>query len=105
MRPEDVQNRLPVPMNINFSPFVKFNKENKTFDMYIIDRSEVGVIVEREGLSTDNWSDPEKDIRMLKAKERYGIGLLNNGQAINVVKGIAVAPSYPLAPEVRVKTE
>ena len=105
MRPEDVQNRLPVPMNINFSPFVKFNKENKTFDMYIIDRSEVGVIVEREGLSTDNWSEPEKDIRMLKAKERYGIGLLNNGQAINVVKGIAVAPSYPLAPEVRVKTE
>ena len=103
MRPEQVQNRLPVPMTVNFSPFVKFNKEDKTFDMYILDRSEVGVIVQREGLSTDNWTNPETDVRLLKAKERYGIGLLNNGQAINVIKGIAVAPSYPKPPKVTIE--
>lgn len=104
MRPEDVQNRLPVPLTVSFSPFVKFDKQNKSFDMYCLDRSDVGVIVEREGLTTDNWTDPEKDLRELKCKERYGIGLLDNGQAINVAKGIRVAPSYPLPPKVTIDT-
>lgn len=105
MKPEQVQNRLPVPLNVNFSPFVKFDKENKTFDMYCVDRSEVGIIVQKEALSTDNWTDPEKDIRNLKCKERYGIGILNNGQSVTVAKGIAVAPSYPIPPTVTVTTK
>lgn len=105
MRPEQVQNRLPVPLTINFSPFVYFDKINKRFDMYVIDRSEVGVIVQKEGLTTDNWTDPERDIRLLKAKERYGVGVLNNGKAIAVARNIAVAPSYPQQPVIRVVTE
>lgn len=103
MRPDQVQNRLPVPLAINFSPFVRFDKLKKRFDMYCIDRSEVGVIVEREGLSTDDWNDPERDMRMLKVKERYGVGILDNGKGITVARNIAVAPTYPLPPEVRVQ--
>jgi len=105
MRPDQVQNRLPVPLTVNFSPFVHFDKINKRFDMYCIDRNEVGVIVQKEGLSTENWTDPERDIRALKAKERYGVGVLNNGRAITVCRNIAVAPSYPVPPTVRVQTE
>jgi hypothetical protein len=100
MRPEQVQNRLPVPLTVNFSPFTRFDKVNKRFDMYCIDRAEVGVIVQREGLTTDNWTDPERDIRALKAKERYGVGILNNGRAITVAKNIAVDVSYPETPVV-----
>lgn len=103
MKPEQVQNRLPVPMTINFSPFVRFDKAEKRFDMYCLDRTEVGVIVQKEGLSTENWTDPERDIRNLKCKERYGVGILNNGRAITVAKGIAVAPSYPLPPTITVR--
>ena len=73
--------------------------------MYCIDRNEVGVIVEREGLSTDNWSDPERDIRLLKVKERYGIGILNNGRGITVARNLAVAPTHPVPPTVRVQTD
>jgi hypothetical protein len=105
MRPEQVQNRLPVPLTVNFSPFVHFDKINKRFDMYCVDKNEVGVIVQKEGLSTENWTDPEKDIRALKAKERYGVGVLNNGRAITVSRNIAVAPSYPVPPTVKVQTE
>ena len=82
-------------MAINFSPWVKFDKLTKKFDMYVVDKSEVGIVAQREGLSTENWTDPEKDIRNLKAKERYGIGILNNGRGITVAKNIAVATSYP----------
>lgn len=102
MSPEQVQNRLPMPMTVNFSPRVHFDKLNKTFDMYILDRSEVGIIAQREALSTDNWTDPEKDIRNLKCKERYGVGMLNNGRAVTVARNIAVAPSYPALPVVNI---
>lgn len=105
MTPDQVQNRLPVPLTLNFSPFVKFDKEERRFDMYCLDRTEVGVIVQKEGLSTENWVEPERDIRNLKCKERYGIGILNNGNAITVAKGIALAPSYPVAPTVTIQTE
>jgi hypothetical protein len=102
MTPDQVQNRLPMPMQINFSPFVHFDKVNKKFDMYCIDRSNVGVIVEKEGLSTDNWTDPERDMRLLKCKERYGVGITNNGRGITVARNLAVAPTYPVAPTVNV---
>ena len=105
LKPEQVQNRLPMPLTVNFSPFVRFDKINKKFDMYCLDRTEVGVIVQKEGLSTENWTDPERDLRNLKCKERYGVGILNHGKAITVAKNIAVAPSYPQAPVVRVKQD
>lgn len=105
LRPEQVQNRLPIPMTINFTPFVNFDKINKKFDMYCLDRTEVGVIVQKEGLSTENWSDPERDLRNLKVKERYGVGILNSGKAITVAKGIAVAPTYPKAPIIHIAND
>lgn len=105
MSPDQVQGRLPMPINVNFSPFINFDKTARRFDMYCIDRAEVGVIAQREGLSTDNWTDPERDIRALKCKERYGVGVLNNGRAITVCRNIAVAPSYPTAPSVTINTK
>lgn len=103
MSPDQVQGRLPMQgIQVSFSPQVKFDKVNKKFDMYVLNRNNVGVIVQREGLSTDNWTDPERDIRLLKVKERYGVGILDNGRGIAVAKNLAVAPTYPVPPEVTV---
>lgn len=102
IKPEQVQNRLPIPLTMNFSPFVRFDKQNKKFDMYCLDREEVGYIVQQEEISTDNWVDPEIDVKNLKCKERYGIGIINNGRAITVAKGLAVAPTYPIPPTINV---
>ena len=104
MSPDQVQGRLPVPISVSFSPFVRFDKVAKKFDMYCLDRSSVGVIIQKEALTTDNWSDPERDIRMLKVKERYGVGILNNGRGITVARNIAVAPTYPVPPTVKIDT-
>ena len=104
LSPDQVQNRLPMPLTVNFSPFINFDKRNKKFDMYCIDRSNVGVIVEKESLTTDNWTDPERDIRLLKVKERYGVGVLDNGRGITVARGLAVAPTYPVPPTVNINT-
>ena len=104
MSPEQVQNRLPVPLTVNFSPFVRFDKQLKNFDMYCLDRSEVGIIVQKDELTLDSWTSPERDIRNLKCKERYGIGILNQGRSICVAKNIAVAPSYPVPPTINIGT-
>ena len=86
--------RLPVALNIMASPFIPFDQVNKTFDMYVIDRNNIGVIVQREGMTTDQFSDPYRDISNLKFKERYGIGVLDEGKAVSVAKNVALDTSY-----------
>lgn len=104
LSPEQVQGRLPFGLQVNMSPWVAFDKANKRFDMYCVDRNEVGIIAQREEVSMDDWIDPERDVQFMKAKERYGIGLLNNGQAITTIRNIAVAASYPAQPVINVNT-
>ena len=105
LRPEQVQGRLPMPIRLNFSPFVRFDKVTKKFDMYVLDANEVGVIAQKEALTTDNWTDPERDIRLLKCKERYGVGIQDNGKGIVLARNLAVAPTYPEPPVVTVVTK
>jgi hypothetical protein len=103
MNPNQVQGRLPFALNINLSPFVPLDRDARKFDFYCIDRNEVGVIVEKEGLSTEQWTDVERDIRSIKFKERYGIGVLHKGKAISVCRNISLAPTYPVPPVIRTK--
>ena len=93
---------LPMPINVILSPRVKFDKQNKTFDMYVIDRNNIGAIVQREDLSVEKWTNPGIDVRIIKAKERYGIGIMDNGKGIAVAKNISAMPSYPRPTVVRV---
>lgn len=73
MKPEQIQNRLPVMgLSVSFSPWVKFDKTRKLFDCYCLDRSEVGILAQQYDITLDNWTDPERDIQLIKAKERYG---------------------------------
>lgn len=88
---------LPVQgLSLQFSPWVPFNELDKTFDMYIIDRNSVGVMLVKEDMSTEQFDDPTRDIQTLKVKERYGIGILNGGYAIAVAKNIAFKKTWPI---------
>jgi hypothetical protein len=66
--------------------------------MYIVDRNNIGVLLVKEDISTEQFDDPTRDIKTLKIKERYGIGILNEGRAIMVARNIAYARSFE-APE------
>lgn len=103
MNPSQIGGRLPFAMNINLSPFIPLDRVTRKFDFYCVDRNEVGVIVQKEGLSTEQWTDVERDIRSIKFKERYGIGILHFGKAISVARNIALAPTYPVPPVIRTK--
>lgn len=85
-------------LNVIFSPFIPFRQEDKTFDFYIVDRNNVGVLLVKEDISTEQFNDPLKDIQTLKLKERYGVGILNGGLGIAVAKNIKFAKTWS-APE------
>lgn len=93
--PESIQGRVPFNFNINLSPFAPIDKINKTFDMFVVDRNNVGILLEKDPLKTEEFRDPSRDITNIKAVERYGYGTLNEGRAICSAKNISMARSYP----------
>jgi hypothetical protein len=92
--PQSIAGRLPFAFNVQLSPFIPFDKKAKKFDMYVVDRNNIGVLLVKDDLSTDQFNEPARDISNVKIKERYGIGILNEGRAIAVAKNISMAKSY-----------
>lgn len=92
-RDYDLSNALG--LNVIFSPFVPFKQDEKTFDFYLVDRDNVGVMVVKDEISTDQFDDPRRDIQSLKIKERYGVGILNGGLGIAVARNVQFKRTYP----------
>jgi len=93
--PDSIQGRIPFAFNVQLSPFIPLDRTNKTFDFYCVDKNNIGVLVVREDMSTDKFEEPARDIYNIKVKERYGVGILNEGRAIAVAKNISLDKSYP----------
>lgn len=84
---------LNVPFRIIVSPYVPYNTERRLTDIYMFDSSELGVLVVDHDVMTDEFNDPKVDILKIKMKERYAIGILNEGQAIGVMRNVKVVPN------------
>lgn len=93
--PESIQGRLPFAFNVNLSPFAPIDKDAKTFDMFCVDKNNVGVQIVKNELKTEEFKDPSRDIRNVKTTEAYGFGTFNEGRAICVARNIAMAKSWP----------
>lgn len=95
----------PLGLNVIVSPYVGFTpKDGNTpakSDIFLIDRNEIGVLMVREDMSTDDWNDPTRDISLMKMKERYDVVTLGDGEGITVAKNVSVARNY----EVQVTNE
>lgn len=89
---------VPGGLALSFSPYVPFDLENKTFDMYVLDKNNVGIMVVKDEMSTEQFSDPLRDIQTLKVRERYGVGIIAGGLGVAVAKNLRFAKTYP-APE------
>lgn len=95
--PDSIQGRIPFAFNVNLSPFCPLDKINKTFDMFCVDKNNVGVQIVKDELTTEEFRDPSRDIRNVKAVERYGYSVFNEGRAICSAKNISMAKSWPVA--------
>jgi len=88
----------PLGLNVLVSPFVSFTAKSGATpaksDLFLIDRNEVGTLLVKDELSTDQFDDPGRDIRQLKMKERYDIVMLGDGEGITVAKNVSLARNY-----------
>lgn len=89
---------LGMTMRIIVSPFVPFDPRKKLTDIYMFDSNELGVLIVDEDITTEEFDDPRVDIRKIKLRERYGIGILNEGQGIGVMRNVHVVPNQVVLP-------
>lgn len=99
--PEAVAGRLPAPFTVNFTPYGLIDLKKKTYDIMFLDRDRVGVYVEKEGLRTENWQVPERDLTNIQLTERYGYAVVEQGRGIMIAKNIKMDKTYPLPPMIR----
>lgn len=100
--PDQVSGRIPFAINMQMSPFIPFNHKEKQFDMYVVDANNIGILLEKDALVIEEFNNPERDIQSIKMKERYGVGILDEGKAISVAANLAFERTYPEPQTVRI---
>ena len=85
----------PLGINTIVTPFVDFTPGTppKT-DIFLIDRADLGALMIRDDLSTDDWNDQTRDIRLLKLKERYDIVVYGQAEGVSLAQNVSVAKSH-----------
>ena len=101
----NVPNMFPSPLRVIVSPFLAYTAATtgvaaKT-DIIMADTNELGIIVIDEDVTNEEWDDPSRDIRTIKFRERYGLGILNEGKAISIAKNISITKAYDLEDRIR----
>lgn len=92
---EAMQGKLPFGLETHLSPFAPVNKVNKSFDMFVVDKNNVGVQIVKDDIKTEEFRDPSRDITNVKLIERYGFGTHDEGRAICSARNISLAKGYP----------
>lgn len=90
--------RTLFPANIGMvvTPFVAFDSTSspKTTTIHLVDRDEVGVIVQDEDVMSERFDDPHRDLQIIKFRERYGLAVSNNGEGIATAKAISIEKGF-----------
>jgi len=94
---------LPSPIEVIVTQYVAFNygtfgyeriDSGCTTNVVMVDSNVCGVIGQSMPVTTDQWTDPEKDIENIKMREAYGLAVLEQGKGIAVARNIAIAKNY-----------
>jgi hypothetical protein len=89
---------FPYPFTIIVSPFMPFDPDTMTTDIYLFDRSRLGAYIVDEELTTEEWDDPSVETRKVKLRERYGFGIYEEGLGISVMKNVSVKQNHIVLP-------
>ena len=91
----------PLPATLPFgqiriiiTPFVNYDHTGNYTDIWLFDSRDLGVMVVDEDVMTEEWKDPEHDIRSIKLRERYGLANANAGRSIRRAKNVVVTKGY-----------
>ena len=90
----NVPTMFPAPLSIVVSPFIRFDNTGQRTDVIMCDRNELGVLIQDETPQSESWDRPERDIRYTKIRERYGLALDNEGEAVVQIKNLKLDKAY-----------
>jgi hypothetical protein len=97
---------LPSPLKVIVSPHVKYaagatsgtgntvDSSVYVTDVIMADSQNAGLLMTKEGISVDEWKDPEVDIHAMKIKERWGMALLAQGKGVGIAKDVVIKDNY-----------
>jgi len=101
---------LPSPLKVIVSPHVKYasgatganagadnvadDSSVYVTDIIMADSQNAGLLMTKEGISVDEWKDPEVDIHAMKIKERWGMALLAQGKGVGIAKDVVIKDNY-----------
>ena len=63
-------------------------------DVIMADSQNAGLLMTKEGISVDEWKDPDVDIHAMKIKERWGMALLAQGKGVGIAKDVVIKDNY-----------
>ena len=92
--PNSMQGRLPFSFNVTMSPYAPIDKKAKTYNMFAVDRNNIGTLIQKQEIVPDTFQDFARDLTNLKLIERYGYGILHEGRAIACCKNVSMDKSY-----------
>lgn len=94
---------LPSPLEVIVTHYVPFQYGSFGYEridsgartnVVMVDSNNCGVIGQSMPVTTDRWTDPERDIENIKMREEYGFAILEQGKAIAVARNVAIARNY-----------
>ena len=100
----NVPSPFPTTFRIVVSPYMPYSATTLRTDIVLCDSNELGLLVVDEELTTDEWTDPARDIKKIKMRERYGLAVMNDGRGIGLMKGIRVGKSFDFADKIFINT-
>jgi HK97 family phage major capsid protein len=100
----NVPSPFPTTFKIIVSPYMPYTAATQRTDIVLCDSNELGLLVVDEELTTDEWTDPARDIKKIKMRERYGLAVMNDGRGIGLMKGIKVGKSFDFADKIFIST-
>ena len=80
------------------SPHVPFDAVAKTTSIIMLDSNNTGAIVVAEDPTMEEWRDQSVDITKIKIRERYGLTVFNDGQAVAVARNVSIEPNEIVLP-------
>lgn len=89
-----VPSMFPSPFTIVVSPYMPYTASTNRTDFVFCDRSELGLLVVDEEVTTDQFNDPARDILKIKLRERYGLANMNNGAGTGIIRDVSLAKGF-----------
>jgi len=97
---------LPAPLEVIVTQYVPFRYGTRgagtanegtakgMTNVIMVDSSNCGIIGQSMPVTMDRWTTPERDIENIKLKEGWGLGILEQGKAIGVLRNIVIERNY-----------